>query len=144
MPYQQDTEYDLKEHVIDDCRYIISSHHRRVNGNPNKSIWTLTYDEEVECFIFSYCSKWIDDKICWGLAVNGTNLRIVGRNFDNEDLKLAKFVEANDNLWHGYPADYLRKAQDRPATNTLKDWVSNGYITKAKMSKIRLGQSCNL
>jgi len=144
MTYQQDKEYDLKEHVVDDCRYIIVSHHR-MNGNPKKSIWTLTHDGEIKCFIFSYCSNWIDDKVGWGLSINGTNLQIVGHNFDNEDLKIAKFVNPNNNkLWHGYPADYLRKAHDRPATNTLKDWVSKGLITKAKMSKIRLGQSCNL
>jgi hypothetical protein len=144
MPYLQDIEYDLNAHVFEDCRYIISSQHR-LNGNPNKSIWTLTHAGEIDCFVFSYISKWFDNNVCWGLYVNGTDLQVVGRNFNNEDLKIAKFVDANNNkLWHGYPADYIRKSKDRPTTNTLKDWVSNGFITKAKMSKIRQGQSCNL
>ena len=143
MPYQQDIEYDLEDKGLEDCRYIISSQHR--NGNPNKSIWTLSHDGEIDCFVFSFSSEWKDDNTCWGVSVIGQNIQVVGHNTNNEVLKIAKFVDANANkLWHGYPADYMRNSQDRPTTNTLRDWVTKGYITKAKMSKIRLGQSCNL
>ena len=144
MPYQQDTAYSLHEQVHENCRYIIASQHRII-GNSNKSTWYLSHEGEIECFVFSYCSKWIDGHVCWGLVYKDSDVQILGHNFHNEELKIAKFVDANKNrLWHGYPADYLRKAHDRPTITTLKDWVSKGYITKSKMSKIRLGQLCNL
>lgn len=143
MPYQQDTEYDLTNEGLENCRYIISSQHR--NGNPNKSIWSLTHDGEIDCFIFSVNSNWVDEHTCFGVSVLGETIQVVGHNCDNDELKIAKFVDANANmLWHGYPADYMRNSQDRPATNILRDWVQKGYISKAKMSKIRLGQTCNL
>ena len=144
MTYQQDIEYDLETQVSCECRYIIASHHRRV-GNPNKSIWTISNSGEIECFVFSFISNWFEENICWGVSAIGADLQVVGKNNYNEDLKIAKFIDSNNNkIWHGYPADYMRKAQDRPATQTLHDWVGKGFITKAKMSKIRQGQSCNL
>lgn len=142
MPYTADTEIDLTAHTIGN--YIISSQHRR-RGNPNKSIWTITFDEEVACFIQALNGNWKTGTEAWGFKVIGDILQVVGLNNNRQELKLAKFVDGtNTNVWHGYPADYLSKAQDRPATNILKDWVDNGYLTKAKMSKIRLGQPCNL
>ena len=144
MPYLQDIEYDLEPTANFLCKYFISSQHRRV-GNPNKSIWILSHEEEIGCFVFSINSGWKNQIVSWGLSLLGTEMQIIGRNPENEELKIAKFVDGNgNNIWHGYPADYLRKSQDRPETCTLKSWVQHGYITKAKMSKIRLGQSCNL
>ena len=142
MPYTADIEIDLTTRTTGN--YIISSQHRRT-GNPNKSIWTINFDEEVECFINAMNGNWKTEAIAWGIKTIGDVLHVVGLNPDNEELKIAKFVDGSKtNVWHGYPADYMRKAQDRPETVILKTWVDNGYITKAKMSKIRLGQSCNL
>jgi len=142
MPYKADTEIDLTAHTTGN--YIISSQHRR-SGNPNKSIWIITFDEEVDCFIQALNGNWKTGTEAWGVKVIGDILQVVGLNNDRQELKLAKFVDGtNNNVWHGYPADYMSNAQDRPATNILKVWVDNGYLTKAKMSKIRLGQSCNL
>jgi len=142
MPYTADTEIDLTEQTSGN--YIISSQHRRT-GNPNKSVWTITYDEEIECFIQSMNGKWKLDTQAWGLKVVNNVIQIIGLSPDNQELKLAKFVDGNNiNVWHGYPADYMKKSQDRPTTNILQIWVRSGFITKAKMSKIRLGQSCNL
>ncbi len=142
MPYPVDTEIDLTIHQTG--KYIISSQHRR-RGNPNKSIWTISFEEEVNCFIQALNSNWKTGTEAWGIRLNGNILQVVGLNNYRQELKLAKFVDGNKiNIWHGYPADYMSKAQDRPATNILKAWVNNGFLTKAKMSKIRLGQSCNL
>ncbi len=142
MPYTADTEIDLTTRTTGN--YIISSQHRR-RGNPNKSIWTITFEEEVDCFIQALNGNWKIATEAWGIKVVDNILQVVGLNNNNGNLKLAKFVDGtNTNVWHGYPADYMSKAQDRPATSILKDWVDNGYLTKAKMSKIRLGQSCNL
>ena len=142
MPYKADTEIDLAEQTTGN--YIISSQHRR-RGNPNKSIWTIPFDEEVNCFIQSMEGNWKLDNEAWGIKINGNVLQVLGVGNNRNELKIAKFVDGtNTNVWHGYPADYFNKSQDRPATAILKVWVDNGYLTKAKMSKIRLGQSCNL
>lgn len=142
MPYTADTEIDLTTQTTGN--YIISSQHRR-RGNPNKSIWTITYEEEVDCFIQALNGNWKAENEAWGIKFINGALQVVGQNHNRKELKLAKFVDGtNTNVWHGYPADHMNKAQDRPATNILKVWVTNGYLTKAKMSKIRLGQSCNL
>jgi len=142
MPYIADTEIELTAQATGN--YIISSQHRR-KGNPNKSIWTITFDEEVHCFIQALSKNWKTVNEAWGIKLLNGVLQVVGKNHNRQELKLAKFVDgANTNVWHGYPADYMNKAQDRPATDILKVWVNSGFLTKAKMSKIRLGQSCNL
>ncbi|MBL7840604.1 MAG: hypothetical protein JNJ75_10720 [Cyclobacteriaceae bacterium] len=102
-------------------------------------------DEEVNCFVQAIKENWKVGSQAWGLKIVNTVIQVVGHNSRNRELKLAKFIVGNDkDIWHGYPADYMMRAQDRPATDILKAWVNNGYISKAKMSKIRLGHSCNL
>lgn len=142
MPYTADTEIDLM--AITTGNYIISSQHRR-RGNPNKSIWTITFEEEVDCFIQALSGNWKTENEAWGIKLHNGVIQVVGENYSRQELKLAKFVDGtNTNVWHGYPADHMNRPHDRPATNILKVWVNSGYLTKAKMSKIRLGQSCNL
>ena len=87
MPYKQDIEYDLKEKINEDCKYIISSLHRKY-GNPNKSIWCITPDDEIDCFIFSYLSEWFDDKHCWGIYLENTDLQVLGYNSNSGNLKI--------------------------------------------------------
>lgn len=141
MPYQADTEIDLSEHI--DSNYIISSQHRRT-GNPNKSQWIIDFEDEIQCFINTINNNWTDGFEAWGLKIENTSLQVVGVN-NNGELKLAKFVDGtNTNVWHGYPADHMTKAQDRPTTSILKAWVDHGFISKAKMNKIRQGQLCYL
>jgi len=141
--YITDEEIDLTE--IIKRKYIISSQHRKI-GNPNKSIWKISFRAEVKCFIWTISENWINQTEAWGVKIDKTNtLEIVGLNDNGERLKIAKFVDGNGNdVWHGYPADYMNKTQDRPTTTILKVWVDNGYISKSKMSKIRRGQPCNL
>ncbi|MBF4519119.1 hypothetical protein IRZ71_22425 [Flavobacterium sp. ANB] len=141
MPYQADIEIDLSEHI--DSNYIISSQHRRT-GNPNKSQWIIDFEDEIQCFINTINNNWKDGFEAWGLKIENASLQVVGVN-NNGQLKLAKFVDGtNTNVWHGYPADHMTKAQDRPTTSILKDWVDQGFISKAKMNKIRQGQLCYL
>ncbi|MBP6038834.1 MAG: hypothetical protein KA523_01405 [Flavobacterium sp.] len=142
MPYRADIEIDLSEHIT--SNYIISSQHRR-RGNMNKSIWLIDFNEEVNCFIESITNNWKNGLEAWGLRYVNTNLNVVGLSSMNDELKLAKFVDGNNtNVWHGYPANHMANSQDRPTTEILKNWVNDGYITKAKMNKIRQGQLCYL
>jgi hypothetical protein len=142
MPYRQDIEIELQE--TEPSKYFISSQHRRT-GNPNKSIWTISFEEEVNCFIQTISNNWKAGFEAWGIKLNGNTLQVVGLSNNNYELKLAKFVDGtNTDVWHGYPADHMYKSQDRPTTEILKFWVTEGYLTKAKMNKIRQGQLCNL
>ncbi len=141
MTYRQDTELELQE--TEPSKYFISSQHR--NGNPNKSIWTISLEEEVNCFIQTISNNWKAGVEAWGIKLNGNTLQVVGISNNKYELKLAKFVDGtNTDVWHGYPADHMYKAQDRPTTEILKLWVTEGYLSKAKMNKIRQGQLCNL
>jgi hypothetical protein len=143
MPHQVDIDYDLNPTV--DCTYKVSSHHRRTKGNTNKSVWKITNDEEVELFIFSKNSNWVEGSSCYGLRLNGTTALVVGRNPAKEDLKIAKFVDSNgNNKWHGYPADPKNKKQDIPCMKILTVWKNMSYIGKSDIRKLKQQIPCNL
>lgn len=151
MSYKQDTELEVKVKIDDKddiSNYIVSSQHRKSKGNARKSIWSISQKEEFECFVFSKVNKWCENHCGWGIHVVNNSLGVLGYNKikdETKELKFAKFIDGNQNkTWHGYPADYMTKVQDIPSTNVLYAWVQNGYITKAKMSKILQGQRCNL
>lgn len=142
MKYRTDIEIDLTTQAS--AKYIISSLHRR-KGNPNKSIWKITYKDELDCFIQAINSNWKNIYVAWGIKIVNNKLQVVGINPSNNVIKLAKFVDgAKSNVWHGYPADHVKNAHDRPETFILKNWALNGYISKSNMVKIRRGQVCNL
>lgn len=142
MTYRTDTEIDLSQHIT--SNYIISSQHRRT-GNMNKSVWLIDFNEEIECFIQTITNNWKNGLEAWGLRTENSSLKVLGLSSMKDELKLAKFVDGTKtNVWHGYPANHMANSQDRPTTEILKNWVSGGYITKAKMNKIRQGQLCYL
>src|SRR5437870_635033 len=118
MPHKPDIEIDLTEYEIA-SRYIISSQHRK-KGNPNKCIWTVSLDDEVNCFVNTISQNWRNGTEAWGLRIINTVIQVVGQNNNMDELKLAKFIDGtNKDIWHGYPADYMQRAYDRPATNIL-------------------------
>jgi hypothetical protein len=128
------------------CSYKVRSVHRR-HGNNNKCIWTISIEEEVKCFKDSACKNWLENKEGWGLKLNATNggLEQVGLSEIQEVLKIAKFVDSNlTKEWHGYPADYCRRINDKPSLRVLNDWREKGIISKTQMGKITRGQKCNL
>ena len=67
-------------------------------------------------------------------------LPILGVNNVNPELKIAKFVHSTPTIWHGYPADYIQKNQDRPTLDVLMKMHSNGLITAKEMKRISKGQ----
>jgi hypothetical protein len=135
-------EGDSKEDII---YYKIRSVHRR-RGNPEKCIWTITMEEEVDCFQDSANNKWLEDRKGWGLKVNSERrLSEIGISDQQEILKIAKFVDSSSTgEWHGYPADYCRRNQDKPSTRVLMDWKKRGLISKTNINKIKQGKRCNL
>lgn len=146
MELLTDIEIDIKHKVKSkkEFKYIISSKHREIKS-PHKSYWTIEYSEELDCFVENYSKAYRESNLTWGLILNESSLKVLGKNTFKEELKLAKFIDSSlTNIWHGYPADYRRKNQDRPSSEILKKWVDAKIITKAKMLKIRQGQKCNL
>jgi hypothetical protein len=140
--YTLDTQIPLSP-IIDRIYYISSAHRNLVTAD--KSKWTISVNKEVECFIEGQTSEWIEDNFSWGLKFNGNALEEIGVNTQNQVLKIAKFIDSsNNNIWHGYPADYIRKQQDRPSIAILSKWRERNIISKHHIVKIRQGKSCNL
>jgi hypothetical protein len=131
--------------VVDVIYYIIRTVHRR-RGNPTKCIWTITPQEEIDCFKVAASNKWLEVTEGWGIKINTEGkLDQIGVSERDEALKIAKFVDSNsDRKWHGYPADYCRRKQDKPPERILRDWHTRSLITKAKMSKITQRKLCSL
>lgn len=121
---------------------FISTRKHRIMGNPDASIWTIDHREEYIVFLKSKPNL-SNNGISWGIHTPNGSLDKLG---DSEcgiyDLKFAKFTshENNDDLWHGYPANYINNTQDRPDSPYLTDLVRKGYITKAKMKKVQKGK----
>lgn len=142
MLYPLDTIIDLNPRTNN--KYIVSSLHRRKRNN-KKSLWTISRDEEIDCFILSQKSQWTEVNVSWGIKLEGNSIKQIGVNKQNKPLKIAKFIYGNcNNIWHGYPADHVRNNQDRPGILTLKKWRIAGYIEKHIIEKIRKGKECNL
>ncbi len=112
----------------------------------HKTVWTVGLPEEVDCFRRSSEEGWLLNSTGSGLIqlANG-RLATLGVNSHREDLKLARFVSPVPlGTWHGYPADYRRKPQDRPPITILSNWRLAAIIEKHQMAKIRRGQQCRL
>ncbi len=142
MRYCVNTEYDLAPIVK--SKYIISPHHR-ATGKKDKSIWTISYKDEIDCFIQSRVSEWIIGSICWGLKISDGKIQVIGKNQVSDELKIAKFIDGdNKNIWHGYPADHKSKKQDIPDMKILIMWAEKNFINKSEIRKIKQQLSCNL
>lgn len=130
---------------IEEHKYILANHHRN-RQNSNKSLWTITQDEEVESFRLMYINNWIvNNNKGWSLhRVNYLN-EILGLSTQQKNVQIAKFVDSSNNSqWHGYPVDYRKSVYDRPTADILKDWVGKRIIKRADMSKILQGKGCTI
>lgn len=125
-----------------DGYYMAVSYHR--NGNPKKSQWTISVDDEFECFKISRQQNWHNEKTGWGLHPTDP-FSVIGRTDANINVMIAKFQEMSPNgqmvkdIWHGYPADIRGKISDIPDDYVLKSWLTHGYISGHEFSKIRRG-----
>lgn len=129
--------------------FYTSVKQHRENVNVDKSLWTISIEDEIECFKRTIGNLWkdVDGKCAWGIHVLGNSLsiEILGKNRENEHLKIAKFVKDDYcESWHGYPADYRKKRNDKPPEKVLIEWRDKGYIKKHQIGKIRSGKVCNL
>ncbi len=136
MIFLSNTEYDLSTFFSINGFYKAVGYHR--NGNPNKSQWLISVDEEINCFVVTIENRWIsDDHRGWGISAD---CKVLGKTTSKNDTYIARFEEDRYalNHWHGYPAD-LSRNQDIPLGFILIDWKQQNYITKSQYSKIRRG-----
>lgn len=137
--FELNSTYDIGNGIS----YIISAAHRRKSSQ--KSRWTINTNEEMTCFSNSMINTWKQDFNAWGLHIINNTPNILGKGINNEDLKVAKFVDGNqNNIWHGYPANILANKQDIPPISILQLWKKLNYINKSDIKKIRQQLPCNL
>lgn len=130
--------------VDNNIRYYISPVHR-TNQNSDKSLWSITTANELNCFINTYNNQWIINDKGWGIIINSEGkISILGYTPSNENSQIARFQGAMNNThWHGYPWD-RKKIKDKPSEQILDIWISKGYIDKSCKAKIRRCQLCTL
>jgi hypothetical protein len=135
------SEHEVKNSV----KYIHKMDHR--DGTGNKSQWSISQQQERNCFLRMHDSAWFLVNKGWGLHLVKKKPEYLGYRANSVQLLfIAKFVDGNNNsIWHGYPADHIRfPDRDIPIEYILLDWRNLGYLSNAKMRKIMKGQRCNL
>lgn len=137
MSYVVNKEYDLSVEYPSITGYYTSLDYHR-NGNPRKSQWLISVDEEIHCFVDTKHNNWISDSHKgWGI---NSDCKVLGKTTTNRETYIARFEEDSNkhDHWHGYPAD-LGRPQDIPLDFILLDWRQRNYINKSQYSKIRRG-----
>lgn len=120
--------------------YFISPAHRASAATVHKSVWNITFQEELDCFDLSQQHLWIVGDTGWGVLHMGLNhFQILGVNFRNQNLVFAKFIGGNP-AWHGYPADVNNRPQDRPDPQILDQWMQHNIISKPFRARIQGGR----
>lgn len=149
---------EKKHFKVDMGKYEHNPLHR--NGSPQKSQWDkekVSILTEEKIWISSLSKKRQeansqDKQESYGLFLCDNKPCYLGFSAQisaNSKYRLfiAKFLSSlvsNIETWHGFPADPTQNSQDRPKEETLQKWVSNRYLSKAKISKILKGKKCDL
>jgi len=132
-----------------DLYYASLAYHRNNTRKSEKSQWRISIKEEFQVFNDCFINfSWFDNHIGWGIYLDPetkSNMLQIGISTIKNPLHFIKYVDGGkDNMWHGYPADYLRKIQDKPSSIFLNEIYSRGFISKPQYSKIKKGKKCNL
>ncbi len=138
MPYRIESVVTIKSSETI-TYYYISPKHRRM-PTWDISVWAVSFQHEVDCFRTCYANGWHDGSYGWSFILDGPlNYVLLGHNLRNPNLRIAKF-SLNHDRWHGYPADLRNKPADKPIPSILFNWLNNGHISKATMTRIKQGQ----
>lgn len=139
------TAYDINTLYPDwniEGQYTAVDYHR--NGDPEKSQWVISVEEEFKSFAISQKNKWYEGQRGWGIHPSMAFLD-VGYLNNGKNVQIARFQEMSphgqeiQNIWHGYPADIKGKTNDIPILAVLNIWRELGIIQKHHLSKIRRG-----
>lgn len=126
------------------AEYLCHPDHR--NRTRLKSQWTITCQEEIDCFRLTYNNQWIVDIKGWGLyLVNGSPQYLGVAQDHATEVFVGRFVSnVSGDEWHGYPADHTSNSADRPHESVAKNWQEHGFIGPPKVRKLLRGQPCLL
>ena len=130
--------------IQQNVKYYVHPKHR---GRPtnDRCTWIISVLEEVALFKRAIPVVCCPGQIYWAAEAEGRRLRTVGINVNRESLFFGKFVDGSAiSRWHGYPADYRRRTQDRPPIPVLQNWETQGLLKKHHIAKISGGKKCNL
>lgn len=131
---------ELQFQAVGDVQYARHPHH--ANGNPNKSQWNITLEDEIIVFQRSRSSGWTQDRFTWGIYFQANKVQYLGKATDLTPLIYAKFVDSSrDSRWHGYPADH-RNQSDKLPENVSLQWME--LLGAPKIRKLLRGQPCKL
>lgn len=113
---------------------------------PRKSQWTISLEAEQECFVGAHASGWVNGLEAWGLHLPLQSPQYLGTAQDHTTpVFIARFVaNSSPRFWHGYPLDHRRSTAHIPEARVLTQWITIGYLSKAKVRKIVRGQPCSL
>lgn len=93
--------------------YLPNEQHR--NGNPEKSQWTISLDDELASFFQAEERGWQESNKAWGLHLVEGRIIYLGVTKNRQTpVFIAKYTCSRDAVWHGYPADYRNNSQDIP------------------------------
>ncbi|WP_438282618.1 hypothetical protein [Pseudomonas alabamensis] len=126
--------------------YTPNPQHRNSSFSAQKSQWTITVHEEIECFTMAADASWFAKDCYWGLCPGQSSLRPVGMAPPPHScpVHFAKFVGDTLQNWHGYPIAHWVAPYDKPPEVVLKGWQTNGIISKPQFARILRGKKCAL
>lgn len=124
--------------------YVFDPNHR--NRTPRKSQWSISEIEEQTVFEDSVVKQWRDGPEGWGVYYPEGTIDYLGLDHTHSKrVFIAKFrSNQQEVIWHGYPVDHSYSTYDTPPSEIIRNWLSNGLISRPKASKVIQGKKCNL
>lgn len=132
--------------------YVWNQDHR-TTLKADKGNWTVLKTEEESMFLkcrrFGLFKKWKSNThMGWNILLDNNQLKIIGKGVRKKgvliDVKVAKFVEGNSGIWHGYPIDYRNVNEDVICDNALYCWLRLNVIDKSEISDIQRKEESSL
>jgi hypothetical protein len=135
---------DVPEFDVGDLTYASKPDHR--DKTAVKSQWTITVEQEVECFRLTHARRWFVDDRGWGLHLEDGTVAYLGVGIERtQQLFVARFEgDRNNSYWHGYPADHTRRTDDIPTEEIALEWIADNLLARSKVRKLLKGQRCKL
>lgn len=129
--------------------YTPNPQHRNKAFSYQKSQWSISLPEEIQCYTTAQINSWLHKDAYWGLHLIKNNPPLIAPLGapplpNNDRLHIAKFVCDAIGNWHGYPVAHWISPFDKPGEAVVTDWCNMGHISRQAKSKIIRGKKCAL